>query len=169
MCIDSRAINNITIKYRFPMPRLQDMLDELRDEWKTAFKIKQVLYEWLVMPFGLCNAPSYIVYSGVQVDPEKVKAISTWKVPKDVHEVRSFHGLASFYRVFIKNFSTLMAPLTELLKKGATFNVALAPEFEQRSLWSPVWGFPLQGKFANSTTGAPSSATRWPVWRERPS
>ncbi|KAL5837241.1 hypothetical protein ACOSQ3_014410 [Xanthoceras sorbifolium] len=213
MCVDCRAVNNITVKYRHPIPRLDDMLDELHgscvfskvdlksgyhqirmkegDEWKTAFKTKYGLYEWLVMPFGLTNAPStfmrlmnhvlrafigqfvvvyfddILIYSknldehvvhlksvldvlrkeklfanlkkctfctnklvflgfvvsaqGIQVDEEKVSAIQEWPSPTTVGNVRSFHGLASFYRRFVKDFSSLAAPLTEVIKKNVGF------------------------------------------------
>ncbi|WVZ90253.1 hypothetical protein U9M48_036569 [Paspalum notatum var. saurae] len=199
MCVDSRAIDKITVRYRFPIPRLDDMLDQLSgakhqirirpgDEWKTAFKTKEGLYEWLVMPFGLSNAPStfmhlmnqvlrpflsqfvvvyfddILIYSrsedehfdhirkvlevlkqnelyvnlkkcvflqkqllflgfiitseGIRVDDSKVAAIRDWPTPNNISEVRSFYGLATFYRRFVKNFSTIMAPITECLKKG---------------------------------------------------
>eukprot|EP00253_Pinus_taeda_P029193 PITA_29193 len=204
-----RAINKITIRYRFPLPRIEDLIDCLSganyfskldlksgyhqiriregDEWKTAFKTNEGLYEWRVMPFGLSKAPStfmrlmnevlkefigkfvivylddILVYSrskeehlrhlnyflqklqqeklllnlkkcvfmkeelvylgfvisaeGLKMDPEKVKAIVEWPSPKSVFEVRSFHGLASFYRKFIKNFSKINAPIIETIKK----------------------------------------------------
>src|SRR5690606_17834769 len=214
------AINNITVKYRHPIPRLDDMLDELHgscvfskidlksgyhqirmkegDEWKTAFKTKLGLYEWLVMPFGLTNAPStfmrlmnhvlrsfigyfvvvyfddILIYSkslhdhrqhlhyvlevlrkehlfanlekcsfgtdnvvflgfvvgadGLRVDEEKIKAIRDWPSPTTVGEVRSFHGLAGFYRRFVPNFSTITAPLTEVIKKNVGFKWEQAQE-----------------------------------------
>ncbi|KAL7596133.1 hypothetical protein Lser_V15G29757 [Lactuca serriola] len=64
----------------------------------------------------------YVVSSqGVAVDEEKVKSIQDWPTPKTISEVRSFHGLASFYRRFVKHFSTLASPLTEIIKKNVGF------------------------------------------------
>jgi transposase InsO family protein len=220
MCVDCRAINNITIRYRHPIPRLDDMLDELSgstvfskvdlrsgyhqirmklgDEWKTAFKTKFGLYEWLVMPFGLTNAPStfmrlmnevlrafigrfvvvyfddILIYSssledhlnhlravfdalrdarlfgnlekctfctdrvsflgyvvtpqGIEVDKAKIDAIQSWPTPTTVTQVRSFLGLAGFYRRFVKDFSTLAAPLNELTKKDVPYVWGAAQE-----------------------------------------
>jgi len=213
MCTDCCAINNITIKYRHLILRLDDLLDELHgskifseidlkcgynqirikkgDEWKTAFKTKFGLYEWLVMPFGSTNAHStfmrlmhhvlrafigkfvvvyfddiliyslsledheshvrrvletlrkeklyanyvkcffaldhidflgfVVSYKGVHVDQTKVAAIQHWPTPTNVNEVRSFHGLACFYRRFVKDFSTIAAHLNAIVKKDVVF------------------------------------------------
>ncbi|GJT63919.1 putative reverse transcriptase domain-containing protein [Tanacetum coccineum] len=210
MCIDYRELNKITIKNRYPLPRIDYLIDQLQgacyfskidltsgyhqlrvhedDIPKTAFRTRYGHFEFTVMPFGLTNAPAvfmdlmnrvcklyldkfFIVFiddiliysktkeeheahlklvlelmrreklyakfskcefwiqevhflghvvnqSGIHVDPSKIEAVKNWKVPTTPSEVRSFLGLAGYYRHFIANFSKIAKPLTSLTQKN---------------------------------------------------
>ncbi|KAG8491584.1 hypothetical protein CXB51_014656 [Gossypium anomalum] len=206
LCIDYRQLNKVTIKNKYPLPRINDLFDQLKgasvfskidlrsgyyqlrvrdsDIPKTAFRTRYGHYEFLVMPFGLTNAPAVfmdlmnrifrqyldwfvvvfiddiLVYSrdetehaehlrlvlqilrdkqlyakfskcefwlrevsflghvvsasGIRVDPNKISAILNWKPPRNITEVRSFLGLADYYRRFVKeSFDQLKTYLTE--------------------------------------------------------
>ena len=213
LCIDYRQLNRVTIKNRYPLPRIDDLFDQLKgatvfskvdlrsgyhqmrvkeeDVPKTAFRTRYGHFEFMVMPFGLTNAPAafmdlmnrvfkpyldkfvvvfiddVLVYSknkeeheehlrivlqtlrdrqlyakfskcqfwlseiaflghvisaeGIQVDISKVKAITEWKPPKNVSEVRSFLGLAGYYRRFVEGFSSIASSLTKLIRKDVPF------------------------------------------------
>ena len=58
---------------------------------------------------------------GIAVDPSKVEVVLQWETPKSVFEIRSFLGLAGYYRRFIKGFFKLALPLTQLTRKGQAF------------------------------------------------
>ncbi|WVZ76064.1 hypothetical protein U9M48_024066 [Paspalum notatum var. saurae] len=216
MCVDCRAINNITIRYRHPIPRLDDMLDELSgsvmftkidlrsgyhqirmklgDEWKTAFKTKFGLYEWLVMPFGLTNAPStfmrlmnevlrsfigkfvvvyfddILIYSksfDAHLDhlravfvalrdarlfanlekctfcTDRVGFLGYIVTPQGIELADTDYYYIGFYRRFVKDFSTIAAPLNELTKKGVTFHWGTTQEKAFNTLKDKLTHAPL--------------------------
>ncbi|KAH9705011.1 Endonuclease [Citrus sinensis] len=213
LCIDYRQLNKVTVRNKYPLPRIDDLFDQLQgakvfskidlrsgyhqlrikeaDVPKTAFRTRYGHYEFLVMPFGLTNAPAafmdlmnrvfhpyldrfvivfiddILVYSrsqedheehlrtvlqtlrqkqlyakfskcefwldkvvflghvisaeGIYVDPQKIEAVVNWERPTNVTEVRSFLGLAGYYRRFVEGFSKIAIPLTRLTRKNAKF------------------------------------------------
>ncbi|KAL0551996.1 hypothetical protein IC582_011089 [Cucumis melo] len=239
LCIDYRELNKVTVKNRYPLPRIDDLFDQLQgatvfskidlrsgyhqlrikdeDVPKTAFRSRYGHYEFIVMSFGLTNASAVfmdlmnrvfrefldtfvivfiddiLIYSkteaeheehlrmvlqtlrdnklyakfskcefwlkqvsflghvvskaGVSVDPAKIEAVTGWTRPSTVSEVRSFLGLAGYYRRFVENFSRIATPLTQLTRKGAPFVWSKACEdsfqtLKQKLVTAPVLTVP---------------------------
>ncbi|GJR30151.1 putative reverse transcriptase domain-containing protein [Tanacetum coccineum] len=136
MCIDYRELNKLTVKNRYPLPRIDDLFDQLQGSNipKTAFQTRYGHYEFQVMPFGLTNAPA-----DKKEHEEHLKAIlellkkeklyakfskcEFWilKVQLLSHVIDS-RGLVGYYRRFIEGFSKIAKSMTKLTQKGIKFD-----------------------------------------------
>ncbi|XP_048420280.1 uncharacterized mitochondrial protein AtMg00860-like [Pyrus x bretschneideri] len=85
-------LNRVTVKKRYPLPRIDDLFDQLRGA------------------------------QGISVDLQKISAVSTWEQLRNVTEVRSFLGLAGYYRRFVQDFSPIALPFTKLTQRGSNLN-----------------------------------------------
>ncbi|KAL4013739.1 hypothetical protein IC575_025922 [Cucumis melo] len=221
LCIDYRELNKVTVKNRYPLPRIDDLLDQLQgatvfskidlrsgyhqlrikdeDVPKTRFRpiwtlrvYCDVFWEFLDT-FVIVFIDDILIYSkteaeheehlrmvlqtlrdnklyakfskcefwlkqvsflghvvskaGVSVDPAKIEAVTGWTRPSTVSEVRSFLGLAGYYRRFVENFSRIATPLTQLTRKGAPFVWSKACEdsfqnLKQKLVTAPVLTVP---------------------------
>ncbi|GJW03656.1 putative reverse transcriptase domain-containing protein [Tanacetum coccineum] len=128
MCIDYRELNKLTVKNRYPLPRIDDLFDQLQgssvylkidlrsgyhqlrfceeDIPKTAFRTRYGHYEFQVMPFGLTNAP----------------AVFMDLMNQFLGHVIDSQGLAGYYRRFIEGFSKIAKPMTKLTQKKVKFD-----------------------------------------------
>ncbi|GJR63987.1 putative reverse transcriptase domain-containing protein [Tanacetum coccineum] len=143
MCINYRELNKHTVKNRYPLPRIDDLFDQLqglnvyskidlrsgyhqlrvRDEDipKTAFRTRYGHYEFQVMPFGLTNAATVfmdLMNLRILVEPAKIEAVKNWASPTTPIEIHQFLGLVGYYRRFIEGFSKIAKSLTELTQKN---------------------------------------------------
>ncbi|GJY53849.1 reverse transcriptase domain-containing protein [Tanacetum coccineum] len=139
-----RAIPVVKSPYRLAPSEMEELSDlrfgyhQLRvhedDIPKTAFRTRYGHFKFTIMPFGLNKAPTtreehevqflghVINRDGIHVDPSKTEAVKNWKAPRTSFEVRSFLGLAGYYRRFIENFSKIAKRLTILTQKCKTFD-----------------------------------------------
>ncbi|XP_073224802.1 uncharacterized protein [Cicer arietinum] len=148
LCVDYRRLNKVTIKNKYLLPRIDDLMDQFRGSCVfSKIDLRSVFMDYMnrifhpyLDSFVVVCIDDILVYSktkekheevsflghtiskgGIVVDPAKVESVLEWKAPKSLTEIRNFLGLAGYYRRFIEGFSKLALPLTKLTRKGELF------------------------------------------------
>ncbi|GJS69146.1 putative reverse transcriptase domain-containing protein [Tanacetum coccineum] len=134
MCINYRELNKLTVKNHYPLPRIDDLFDQLQgssvyskinlqsgyrqlrvheeDIPKTAFRTHYDHYEFQIPKVQFLG--HVIDSKGIRVDPTKIESIKDWVSPMTATEIRQFLGLAGYYRRFIEGFSKIAKSMTKL-------------------------------------------------------
>ncbi|XP_058078603.1 uncharacterized protein LOC131226917 [Magnolia sinica] len=101
LCVDYRELNKVTIKNKYPLPRIDDLFDQLREaQFFSKINLRSGYHQEEVKFLG-----HVITREGLAVDPAKVKSVLKRQQPTNFMEIRSFLGLAGYYRRFIRGFS----------------------------------------------------------------
>jgi hypothetical protein len=128
-------INDVLRPYLdiFVTAYLDDILiysDNLNDHWNHVLKVLEALSKaGLHLKLEKCEfhrqEVKYLGFiistSGTKIDPAKVATIQEWPIPQNVEDVQSFLGFANFYRCFVKGYSNIVAPMTQLTRKNTYF------------------------------------------------
>ncbi|GKC37767.1 retrotransposon protein, putative, ty3-gypsy subclass [Tanacetum coccineum] len=132
MCIDYRELNKLTVKNRYPLPRIDDLFDQLQDSSVySKINLRSSYHQLRVRDKDIPKTTfrtsivqflGHVIDSqGIHVDPAKIEAVKNWASPTTPTEIRQFLGLVGYYRRFIKDFSKIAKSLTELTQKNKKY------------------------------------------------
>ncbi|GJX93835.1 reverse transcriptase domain-containing protein [Tanacetum coccineum] len=147
LCIDYQELNKLTIKNRYPLPKIDDLFDQLQG-LSTYSKIDlRSGYHQLRVRDEDIPKTAFRTRQGIYVDPAKIEVVKDWASPTTPTEVCQFLGLAGYYQRFIKDFSKIAKPLTELTQKNRKYiggeNQELAFQLLKRNLCeAPILALP---------------------------
>ncbi|GJZ57499.1 putative reverse transcriptase domain-containing protein [Tanacetum coccineum] len=127
MCIDYRELNKLTVKNRYPLPRIDDLFDQLQGSILELLKKEKLYAKFSKCEFWIPKVQflGHVIDSqGIHVDLAKIESIKDWESPKTPTEIRQFLGLAGYYRRFIEGFSKIAnAPILALPEGSEDFVV----------------------------------------------
>ncbi|RVW14225.1 Retrovirus-related Pol polyprotein from transposon 412 [Vitis vinifera] len=164
LCIDYRELNKRRVRNKYPLPQIDDLFDQLQGacvfpkidlrfgyHQLRTLKDKQLYAKLKKCEFWLDKVSflgHMVTKDGISIDPGNVDVVSNWRRANTVTEIRSFLGLASYYRRFIEGFSKIALPLTKLTQKGVKFEWSndcerSFQELKNKLVTTPILTIPL--------------------------
>nr|GFB65845.1 retrovirus-related Pol polyprotein from transposon 17.6 [Tanacetum cinerariifolium] len=123
MCIDFRELNKLTVKNRYPLPRIDDLFDQFQgSSVYSKIDLMSGYHQLRVREEDIPNTAFRTHSRGIQMDPAKIESIKDWASHKTPTEIGQFLGLVGYYRRFIKGFLKVANPMTKLTQKKVMFN-----------------------------------------------